>query len=286
MAIGTAQFGMSYGISNQSGQTPEPAVSDILACARANGLDTLDTAISYGESERVLGGIGVSEWKVVSKIPTLPPAIKDIDRWVRSAVNASLDRLGVSRLYGLLLHDAEQLTGPFGDQLVRTLERLAEEGLADRIGISIYEPDRLTEYFERFLPDLIQAPMNILDRRLSESGWLDRLERLGIEVHTRSCFLQGLLLMPPKKRPGEFSAFSDTLDTWEEWRMNSGLSPIEACLRFCLQQPGVHRVVVGVDSPAQLEGLLGIADSPLPSLPEWPRPPDPRLINPALWKTL
>jgi len=286
MAIGTAQFGMPYGISNQAGQTPEPVVSEILACARSNGLDTLDTAIAYGESERVLGRIGVSDWKLVSKIPAVPPEVRDIDRWVRLAVEESLDRLGVSRLHGLLLHDAEQLTAPLGDELARSLERLASEGLTDRVGISIYEPDRLSAYLERFSPGLVQAPMNILDRRLTESGWLERLGRLGIEVHTRSCFLQGLLLMSPKKRPGEFSAFRDILDTWEEWRADSGLSPIEACLGYCLQQSGVHRVVVGVESLAQLETLLGIVDAPLPSLPEWSRPPDPRLLNPALWKTL
>ena len=47
--------------------------------------------------------------------------------------------------------------------------------------------------------DIVQAPFNLIDRRLIETGWLEKLNMSNIEVHCRSCFLQGLLLMDREK---------------------------------------------------------------------------------------
>lgn len=283
LVIGTAQFGMQYGISNRAGQTSEPEVFEILTLAKSAGVDTLDTAIAYGDSERVLGRLGVAGWKVVSKIPATPDGVRDIDGWLRSEVEMSLERLGIDRLHGLLLHDAEQLTGSCGEQIARSLEQISRERLANHVGISIYDPERLPAYLEIFEPGLVQAPLNLLDRRLIESGWLMELNDLGVEVHARSCFLQGLLLMSPDERPLKFTQFADFFAVWDNWVQDSGLSPISACLQFCLQQNQIHKVVVGVECRTQLQEILCSADSPLPSLPEWPRAPEAALINPSFW---
>ena len=274
---------MQYGISNRSGQTPEAEVFQILSLARSAGVDTLDTAIAYGDSERVLGRIGVAGWKVVSKVPAIPREVRDIDGWLRSEIEMSLERLGIDYLHGFLLHDAEQLTRSCGEQISRSLEQISREGLASHAGISIYDPERLPAYLEILEPGLVQAPLNLLDRRLIESGWLAKLSQWGVEVHARSCFLQGLLLMPPDERPLRFSQFADFFAVWDDWLQGSGLSPILACLQFCLQQNQVHRIVVGVESRTQLQQILGSAGSSLPSLPEWPRAPEAALINPSFW---
>ena len=97
LALGTAQFGLSYGVANRGGQVDSRAVSAILARAAAAGVDTLDTAVSYGESEAVLGRAGVRGWKVVTKLPGLPPDVRDVAAWVDGQVRGSLDRLGTDR---------------------------------------------------------------------------------------------------------------------------------------------------------------------------------------------
>ena len=201
LALGTVQFGLQYGVANQRGKVAAQEVRAILEFARRAGLDMLDTAVAYGESEALLGQIGVSDWQVISKLPAVPVGCGDVERWVRDSVADSLARLNVARLYGLLLHRPGQLLDSIGGQLYAALRRLTVDGVVGKIGVSIYDPGELDRLCDHFAFDLVQAPFNILDSRLVQTGWLSRLRRGGTELHVRSVFLQGLLLMRPTDRP-------------------------------------------------------------------------------------
>lgn len=72
IALGTAQFGLDYGISNLGGQTSHSELQAILELASESGIDCLDTAIGYGNSEENLGRAGVDSFKVVTKFPQMP----------------------------------------------------------------------------------------------------------------------------------------------------------------------------------------------------------------------
>ena len=109
LALGTVQFGLNYGIANQQGQVSHDEAKAILDHASAHGIDTLDAAIAYGNSEQRLGEIGVQHWQVVSKLPAIPEGCSDISQWVADSVKESLQRLKIKRLYGLLLHRPQQL---------------------------------------------------------------------------------------------------------------------------------------------------------------------------------
>jgi aryl-alcohol dehydrogenase-like predicted oxidoreductase len=285
LALGTVQFGIPYGIANQQGKVSLDSATEILEHAHIIGIDTLDTAIAYGDSEKCLGQIGVKDWQVISKLPELPIETNDVLSWVRESVHGSLQRLQISRLYGLLLHHSQQLLTPQGQELYHALNFLKTEGLVNKIGISIYSPMELEELFDRFSFDLVQAPFNILDRSLEQSGWLSRLKNEGVEVHVRSVFLQGLLLMNSVDRPIYFKQWDSLWSEWEQWLHTNNLTPLQACLNFALSNPAVDRVVVGVDSLAQLQGIL--AATTVTSV----NPPDtllccddPDLINPARWQ--
>jgi aryl-alcohol dehydrogenase-like predicted oxidoreductase len=204
LALGTVQFGLDYGIANQQGQVPVDEAGAILDLAFAHGVDTLDTAVAYGNCEQRLGEIGVGGWRVISKLPAIPDGCKDIYRWVADEVTASLRRLHITCLSGLLLHRPRQLLEDGGDRLYKVLQQLKDEGRVQKIGVSIYEPAELDELFDRYQLDLVQAPFNILDGRLIDSGWLARLPEQGVELHVRSIFLQGLLLMHAGERPKKF----------------------------------------------------------------------------------
>ena len=286
IALGTAQFGMNYGIANRRGQLPEQEVADLLSRALAVGIDTLDTAVAYGDSETILGRIGVQYWKIISKVPAAPDNVTDVKDWMFRSVKASLERLGRSRLDGLMLHNPEQLTGSRGKATAAALVEIRSRGLADKIGYSIYDTNRLELYLQQLEPEIIQVPFNILDQKLLTSGWLSRLKRMGCEVHTRSAFLQGLLLMSASERPSEFAEFSNVWEKWDGWLGSRAIGSVEACLRFVLNTPGIDRIVVGVDSIDQLDALVAADHSPLETLPEWPDRIDPRLINPSLWSSL
>ena len=286
LALGTAQFGLHYGIANQSGQVPRVEVERIIALARESGIDTLDTAIAYGESEDRLGQIGIQDYKVVTKLPPLPVGIIDIGAWVGNQVRNSLTRLKVKSIYGLLLHRSENLSGASSRILVQEIDHLKAAGLVQKFGVSIYAPNEL-EVIDKFESiDLVQAPYNIIDRRLATTGWLQCLHDHGIEVHVRSIFLQGLLLMPHKAIPRKFAPWSDLFDYWHTWLKDHRLGAAEACLAFAKSEPLIDRAVVGVESRAQLQELLhAFGSAQCKQLPEL-FCEDEKLINPSNWNLL
>jgi aryl-alcohol dehydrogenase-like predicted oxidoreductase len=283
LALGTVQFGQPYGIANNTGQVNLGEATAILAFARSAGIDAVDTAIVYGESEERLGEIGVTSFKVVSKLPAIPESCQDVAAWVNNSVEVSLGRLRLNKLHGLLLHRPEQLLGVQGAELYRALDGLRMRGVVEKIGISIYGPDELDTLWHRFRFDIVQAPFSIVDQRMAESGWFDRLRRDGAEVHVRSIFLQGLLLMSEADRPPIFDRWSCIWQRWHAWLEHEKLTPLQACLGFALSQPEIDRVVVGVDSLRQLQAILASINVPGMKPPRALMSEDTDLINPSRW---
>ncbi|TRO12864.1 aldo/keto reductase [Ectopseudomonas mendocina] len=286
LALGTVQFGLSYGVANQSGQVSPEEVGLILDAARNSGVRTLDTATAYGESEKVLGQQDLRGFAVVTKLPEIPADCVDVSAWVEAQLHTSLVRLGLSAVDGLLLHRPAQLLGAHGAALFAALQAQREQGLVRRIGVSVYSPEELDTLCQRYHFDLIQAPFNVLDKRLEQSGWLDRLQREGTDLHVRSVFMQGLLLMPSEERPAKFARWQPLWALWQRWLAESGQSPLQACLRHALAVPQIERVVVGVDSLAQWQAILQSAAGPCPVVPSELQCADIELLNPSLWNHL
>jgi aryl-alcohol dehydrogenase-like predicted oxidoreductase len=182
-----------------------------------------------------------------------------------------------------LLHRSFDLLAPGGEALYRELRAQRQRGIVDQIGVSVYEPEELEALCSRFEFDLIQAPFNVVDRRLAESGWLARLQRQGTEVHVRSVFLQGLLLMHADERPARFAAWQSLWDTWQRWLAESGLTALQACLAFALSHAGIARIVVGVDREAQLAEILASVTKYDVQPPAALASCDSQLINPLSW---
>ena len=268
LALGTVQFGLDYGIANQSGQVSLAQASEVLALARLQGIADLDTAIAYGDAEARLGQIGVQGFRVVTKLPPLPAGLADAGVWAKEQMASSLQRLGCASVYGLMLHRSADLIGPQGPALIQALEDMQGEGLVQKLGISIYAPGELYAVMPLARWGLVQAPFNLVDRRLQTSGWLQRLKDLGVEVHTRSAFLQGLLLTRAEALHPKFLPWLALWKRWQAWQVATACSALGACLAFAQSFPEVDRVVVGVDGPAHLQGILAALREPVP--PYWP----------------
>jgi aryl-alcohol dehydrogenase-like predicted oxidoreductase len=286
LALGTVQFGLPYGIANQAGQVTRATAKAMLQLAAANGIDTLDTAIAYGESESCLGETGTQGIKLVTKLPAVPAGHGDINSWVHKQVAASFSRLGVNSVYGLLLHRPDQLLNAGGQELFNALRELKETGLVQKIGVSVYAPGELDVLAPRYRFDLVQAPFSLIDRRISTSGWLQRLKQDGVEIHTRSAFLQGLLLMPRSSIPAKFAPWAELWDKWQGWLAHYSVTAVQACLAYPLTFPEIERVVIGADSTIQLEQIIIASHGSIPvDLPDL-RCDDENLINPANWSRL
>lgn len=283
LALGTVQFGMQYGVANTGGQVRFDDVRTILDKAGFAGLDTIDTAIGYGDSERRLGDLGVERWQVISKLPSIPAFCTDVAGWVNESIRGSLARLRIKRLRGLLLHDSKQLTSGSGPELYRALREIQERGLVEKIGISIYGVEELEAIWSRYSLDIVQAPFNIIDRRLATSGWLRQLRGAGTEVHARSVFLQGLLLMDSHSRPPYFRRWQGLWKHWDSWLSVETLSPLRACLAFVSSYSEIDRVIVGVDNSLQFDEVVAGFSSVIPAPPSDLASEDPDLINPSRW---
>lgn len=283
IALGTVQFGIPYGIANKVGQVAREEAKAMLQVAGAAGIDTIDTAIAYGDSEACLGAVGTKGFKLITKLPSVPDDCADVGIWVDQQFQSSIARLGVTAIYGLLLHRPEQLLGPNGTALYRALQVLKDAGKVERLGVSIYSPSELDALIPQYRLDLVQVPFNLVDQRLYRTDCLHRLKDSGVEVHTRSVFLQGLLLMANADMPPKFAPWNDLWCRWQQWLADHEMSAVQACLAFPMSFPEIDRVVVGADSVSQLTQILDLTKSlatyRLPDL----RCDDESLINPGKW---
>ena len=286
LCIGTAQFGMQYGIANQTGQIDSHEAQKILQLASANGIHVLDTARAYGESEATLGKIGVKDYNVVTKLFALPDDCTNVGEWVKEQIAVSLSLLGVAKLYGLLLHRPEQLLGLNGKKLYQALQYLKESGVVQKIGVSIYAPSQLDELIHQYQFDIVQAPFNIMDQRLKTTGWLYKLKDHDCELHVRSVFLQGLLLTPFDAIPSKFLKWRKLWKKWYSWLSQENISPIRACISFLLTYQEIDKFIVGVDSTSQLQEIIIASGSDIVhSKPDF-HVEDEMLLNPSYWSQL
>lgn len=283
LALGTVQFGLPYGIANRTGQVSPLEVARILRVVRAAGIDTLDTAAAYGESEERLGAAGISDLRVISKIGEPPDDKAQIRSWVFASVRAALQRLRTHRLAGLLLHRSTSLIGLNGQVFYDAICAVKQEGLVEKIGVSIYDPEELQAIAGCSL-DLVQAPFNVLDQRIATSGWLTRLKASGVEVHTRSAFLQGLLLLREEDLPPHFDRWRPLWRRWDDWVNSRGVSRTQACISFVMGQTEIDRVIVGVESSDQLREVICASNENISELPVGFESNEFDLISPARWR--
>lgn len=284
LALGTVQFGLAYGVANATGQLSAADAAQTLAIARDAGIGMLDTAAAYGDAEAQLGDLGVDGFEIVTKLPAVPADVADVSAWTERTVRHSLMLLRQPRLYAVLLHRAGDALGARGAAIGAVLRQLQDEGVVRGIGVSVYEPAELEPIAGMFPLQVVQAPFNPFDQRITRSGWAARIREAGGELHVRSVFLQGVLLQPAVKRHGGFRQWSAAFDAYDAWLAASGGDPVAACLAHALDEPAIDRVVVGVDGPRHLADIVRAA-SVRPALVEAASlaTDDARLLHPSRW---
>lgn len=286
LALGTVQFGLNYGVANKFGIVKPSEVKKIFLLARKFKINLIDTAIGYGESEKIIGKIGILDFNFISKLPAIPPNCSDIDTWVEHNIKNSLLRLGVKSLYGLLLHKPRDLLGVSGKQLINALIKIKSKNFVKKIGISIYDPSELDLVMHLMKIEIVQAPLNIIDRRLENSGWMSKLYKAKVEIHARSVFLQGLLLMSKQERPYKFNRWSSLWKIWDEWLKDNKITALEATIQHAISVSEISKVIIGVDTKQQLEQIIIASKGVLQKTSLELNTNDIQLLNPTHWNKL
>jgi aryl-alcohol dehydrogenase-like predicted oxidoreductase len=292
IGLGTVQFGLDYGVSNTAGRTLPVEVERLLEVASSNDIRVLDTAALYGASEEVLGACLRAEhgFDIVTKTAQFRHAVitKEDARHLGAVFSDSLRKLRQDKVYGLLVHHADDLLAEGGEYLMDSLLAFKSRGLVDKVGVSVYDGGQIEQILDRYAIDLVQLPVNVLDQRLLESGKLKQLKANGVEIHARSLFLQGLLLMPSEQIADYFAPLKQQLGDYHAFLKSQGLSLLQGALAFAASCKEIDEIILGVCSTAQLADIVE----------NWRRLPsqtfdfarfaceDMRMINPALWHSL
>lgn len=296
LALGTAQLGMPYGIANVCGQPHQLEALNILQKAVHNGVNLYDTSPSYGASEKIIGQFNNtcknSGINVVTKIPNINISriysLEEIYTLLKSTVLESCVNLNLIELDYCLLHAPVNMKSHEG-MVVRVLEELKLEGLIKKIGVSVYSPDEV-KYFLKFNNfDAIQIPLNVFDNRLIEMGLLTELYNKGIEIHARSIYLQGLLLMEERNIPSYLIESINLIKKLGHLAREISLTPSQLAFLYIRDMKEVHKMIVGCETLNQLEE--NVLTYQLPSLQDGVKREVTRLfknvpeyiINPSKW---
>lgn len=287
LVLGTAQLGAAYGIANQLGQPDAASVRAILAHAWAGDIDTFDTAQAYGDSEQVLGAalgdLGFAkDAHIISKLhPDLDGASP---QRLAHALEGSLRHLGVEQLAALLLH-REQALQQWQQGLGDTLQTFVRQGKVRRLGVSVYHPAAALQALQ--IPELaiIQLPANALDHRFVDAGVFVRARQQGVEIHIRSVFLQGLLLLGPARAPAWAQSILVRVGKLAD---GLGLSAQELCLGYVAQAYPQARILFGAESVAQIDANVQAFTRTQPaklvaSVQAALRGTEEKILNPSLW---
>lgn len=252
LVLGTVQFGINYGINNTSGQVPLDEVCRILEIASEAGIKTLDTSSAYGESERVLGEAlkrSNKPFNIVSKYPKS-------DIGVRETFQKSQTLLGIGGLYGYMVHHFEFYQEH--PELFDEMTALKQEGKIQKVGFSLYNTEQLQYLLDRKVKfDILQFPYNIFDKQFE--SYMPQLVEQGVEIHTRSAFLQGLFFRDTKTLLEKLKPLKKYLDYLHIYCQNRGLSVEQLALGYVLANPYVKGALIGVDNHEQLEANLKVA---------------------------
>jgi len=265
LGLAAAQFGLDYAVANPRGRTVEQEVGDILQIGARAGVRLLDSVVG-GRGERVLGELmpRPCPFQLVVKTARCDRGAD----YVEAEARASLARLGATHAHALLVEQAGDLFSPYGVALWDRMRALKDEGLFERIGVSLYASDDPVGVARRFRPDIVQAPASLLDQRLIVNGALAELAEMGVEVHLRSIFLQGLLFLPPDRVPAPLANAARGLSRVRRMIAEGRSDPLQAALGFALARPEAAAVIVGVTTAAELQAVLAAAASPPPEL-DW-----------------
>jgi aryl-alcohol dehydrogenase-like predicted oxidoreductase len=281
LGLGSGQFGLGEQTAFR-GRPREAEARDILAIAARSGVGVLEVGRASAAGETSLGqALPRPNPFKISLTTVRPDRGPDL---VEAEIRAQMRRIGAERVDALFAPSATDLLAPQGAQLWDRLKALRDQGLCNKIGVSVYASDDPVGLSRRFKPDVVQAPASLLDQRLIVDGTLASLTEMGVEVHLRSIFLNGVLFLPPDRAPSHLKAAAGRISRARRLIAEGRSDPLQAALGFALSRPEASTVLVGVASAAEMSAVVAAAMSPPPDL-DWDEMAisDPDALDPTSW---
>ncbi len=269
--LGTAQFGLNYGVSNTSGKIKRDEIQKILKYAIDAGVQYLDTANIYGESETKIGTFSElsDNFNIITKTTTFREKIKTNKKvkLIHDEFLKSLTKLSRQNVYALLIHDPMLILSEDGAEVFNALNKLKNLGLVEKIGVSVYTFNELEEILSLYSIDIVQFPLNVFNQSFGNSKYLKELKKKGIELHARSIFLQGLLLMSSDKLNFYFNPIKKKYTEYEKMLSNEKITKLQGALNYIKQFNELDGIVFGVQNHTELKEIIEALNLKTISLP-------------------
>ncbi len=255
MTLGTVQLGLNYGIANKEGKPDEEKAFRILEASFSHGINCLDTASGYGDSEAIIGKflennkILRSDVCLVTKFKLGKINESDAETAVRRTVEESLKNLRTDYLDILLLHDANEFS-VFGEKITETFEKLLSEGIVKMAGASCYRFEEIEKMVENEMYSAFQIPVNLLDTRITNGIGAQKLKNK--LVFARSIFLQGLFFLDPANLTGNLKETDHYLKRINEIAGEMNMTIAQLSVNYVNSLQYINSLVVGADNPEQV----------------------------------
>ena len=267
--LGTVQLGMEYGIANKAGKPDLTRSFDILKTAVNEGVNTFDTSLHYGESEKILGKFFFDKKNIASTVykPVICTKFKvdvkeryfldaeleaGIEKIMRECVEASMQNLKIDKIPIYMLHDPKAIY-KYGRIIASVMKKLKNENIIGTAGVSVYNCEEACEMLKYDVFEAIQLPMNIFDSRFIKSGLLKQLHQKEIAVFVRSIFLQGLFFLNPNELKGNLKDAKKYLLMLNDLAEREGISVPALALSYIRDMDEVASIVIGAETPEQVK---------------------------------
>ena len=268
MTLGTAQFGMDYGIANREGRPDEEKAFSIIDAALENDINCLDTAAAYGDSERIIGRYFRSgerkreEITIVTKLRLGQIKVAETEEVIMKSVEQSINNLGADHIDILLLHNAKEYQ-IYGSEITRAFEKLLAEGLVKGTGASCYDFSEIENILENDIFQAFQIPVNLLNSGINKPETLNSLRNR--QIFARSVFLQGLFFMDPLQLKGNLKEAGIYISRIRDIASDLNVAVSELAIRYVSSLNNIDSIVIGADNPVQvLENLKFLRSGPFP----------------------
>ncbi|MBL7931349.1 MAG: aldo/keto reductase [Bacteroidia bacterium] len=284
--LGTVQFGLDYGIHNSSGKPSFDVVTNILTKAYQNNIRFLDSAEVYGNAHEIIGEFHKKHAARFGIVTKYSSSRKDLPEDLEARILKNLETLQVKSLYAYMFHsfvDFENNYLAFQPKITR----LKEKGLIGKFGVSVYTNEELAKLIGYAGIDIVQLPFNLLDNNFQRGALIKEAKQKGIEIHTRSAFLQGLFFEDLKKLSAKFSDLLPYLEEIKALSENTGIDLSTLALQYCVQQEMIDYVLIGVDNIEQLDKNIDALHRNIPKQTFYDvdsiKVENLRMLNPSNW---
>jgi predicted aldo/keto reductase-like oxidoreductase len=274
--IGVTQFGMRYGIMNKSNCNKKNELRKVLYFSKKKKIKFLYTSKYYGNSNKFLANENLNFFEIFIKFK----AEDLLDEKFILDFNKDKNKLKKDKLI-LIIDGFEKLSNKKASEIYDIITDLKKTKIINKFGYSIYSFNKLKNICNNFKPDILQCPYNVIDRRLEENKFLQFLKQNKIEVHVRSIFLQGLLVIPPSKLPRKFLKWKEKFQIFSDHMSKNKLSSLNGCINFVQNNKNIDKILIGIDNISHLKEIVNVKSQKI-KLPNI-NIRNQKLINPSKW---